>query len=295
MPQGPIGWRAAMSAALYGPGGFYRRTTGATFSRGPAGHFRTSAAPGPPVSGVGETVHRLAAEVDAALGHPDPFDLVDLGAGRGELLTAVLALDPPPRWRLTAVDIVERPVDLPAPISWDATLRRGLTGLLVANEWLDTVPVDVVAGTSDGARLVVLDEDGHEALGPPPDADDARWLAEWWPVADGARAEVGRPRDAAWAGVIAELDRGVAVAVDYAHDRAARPRAGSLAAYRDGRQVDPVPDGSCDITAHVALDACAAAGRAAGATLTVLTDQRSALRALGVDAGRPDRALAAAD
>ena len=132
-------------------------------------------------------------------------------------------------------------------------------------------------------------------LGPPPDADDTRWLAEWWPVAEGARAEVGRPRDAAWAGVIAELDRGVAVAVDYAHDRAARPRAGSLAAYRDGRQVDPVPDGSCDITAHVALDACAAAGRAAGATLTVLTDQRSALRALGVDAGRPDRALAAAD
>src|SRR5436190_1307339 len=235
MPQGAIGWRAATSAALYGPGGFYRRGTGATSARGPAGHFRTSAAPGPLVSVFAETVHQLAAEVDAALGHPDPFDLVDLGAGRGELLTAVLALDPPRRWRLTAVDIVDRPVDLPAQISWAATPRRGLTGLLVANEWL--VPVDVVAGTADGTRLVVLDEDGHEMLGPPPDADDTRWLAEWWPVAEGARAEVGRPRDAAWAGVIAELARGVAVAVDYAHDRAARPRAGSLAAYRDGRQV----------------------------------------------------------
>ena len=48
-----------------------------------------------------------------------------------------------------------------------------------------------------------------------------------------------------------------------------------------------VPDGSRDITAHVALDACAAAGEAAGAGETVLTTQRAALRELGLDARRP--------
>ena len=79
------------------------------------------------------------------------------------------------------------------------------------------------------------------------------------------------------------------MAVDYAHDRAGRPKGGSLTAYRNGRAVPPVPDGSCDLTAHVALDACAAAGEAAGATATVLTTQADALRGLGVDGARPTR------
>ena len=56
-----------------------------------------------------------------------------------------------------------------------------------------------------------------------------------------------------------------------------------------------VPDGSRDITAHVALDACAEAGAAAGAGATVLTTQRAALRELGLDARRPPLALAASD
>ena len=49
----------------------------------------------------------------------------------------------------------------------------------------------------------------------------------------------------------------------------------------------PIPDGSRDITAHVAIDACAAAGVAAGATATLLTTQRAALRALGLTGRRP--------
>ena len=57
----------------------------------------------------------------------------------------------------------------------------------------------------------------------------------------------------------------------------------------------PVPDGSCDLTSHVALDACADAGRAAGATGSLLTTQRSALHALGVRRSTPTRELASAD
>jgi len=76
------------------------------------------------------------------------------------------------------------------------------------------------------------------------------------------------------------------LAVDYGHTAADRPPGGTLAGYRHGRRVPPVPDGSCDVTAHVALDAVAAAGAAAGATGTLLTDQRRALQALGLT-GRP--------
>ncbi|MEO7982372.1 MAG: hypothetical protein ABI807_15955, partial [Sporichthyaceae bacterium] len=69
----------------------------------------------------------------------------------------------------------------------------------------------------------------------------------------------------------------------------------TLTGYRDGRQVRPVPDGSCDVTSHVALDSCAIAGRRAGATATVLTRQAEVLTALGVRAGRPAHELATTD
>jgi SAM-dependent MidA family methyltransferase len=89
--------------------------------------------------------------------------------------------------------------------------------------------------------------------------------------------------------VVGAVRRGVLVAVDYAHDRSSRPPGGSMTGYRAGRAVPPVPDGSCDITSHVALDACAAAGTAAGAEQTVLLAQRVALPALGVTSPRGDR------
>ena len=71
-------------------------------------------------------------------------------------------------------------------------------------------------------------------------------------------------------------------------------RSRNLAGYRDGHQVIPIPDGSY-ITAHVAVDACAAAGEAAGADSTVLMRQADALRALGLNARRPPLDLSHSD
>jgi SAM-dependent MidA family methyltransferase len=124
----------------------------------------------------------------------------------------------------------------------------------------------------------------------------------WWPLdgaAPGDRAEVGLSRDAAWAAAVRALGAGVAVAVDYGHLRAdrvlGRYAGGTLTGYRHGRAVPPVPDGSCDLTAHVAVDACAQAGRAAGATSTALLRQREVLRNLGLSGALPDVALARTD
>jgi SAM-dependent MidA family methyltransferase len=245
-----------MAEALYGPRGFYRRER-------PAAHFRTSVHASPLFAAA---LARLAAEVDAALGLPEPFDIVDVGAGGGELL-ADLAAGAPTRWRLIAVEFED---EVPR-----------CAGLLVANEWLDNVPCDVVERAADGPRYVL--EDG--SLDAPVEPADRAWLDRWWPLGEvGARAEVGLPRDEAWAAAVDRLRRGVAVAVDYAHLREERPETATLAAYRAGRLVEPIADGSCDLTAHVALDACAAAARA---DATLLTSQRSALRALGVDPARP--------
>ncbi|MFF5718724.1 SAM-dependent methyltransferase [Streptomyces buecherae] len=357
-PSGRTGWRAATERALYGPGGFYHRP------EGPAGHFRTSVHASPLYA---RAVATLLTRVDAALGHPAELALLDVGAGRGELLTGVLdALTPPgqrgagersgagagdlvARLRPCAVERAQRPAGLDPRVEWrdDLPAPGSLTGLLIANEWLDNVPVDVVEVAPDGVpRQVRVAPDGTEELGDPLPPADAAWLADWWPwpeepghgwdaepvrntdpdpgldaepVRDdgpdpgssaepardvgsgpraepGSRAEVGAPRDAAWARAVRSLHAGLAVAVDYAHTRASRPPYGTLTGFRDGREVRPVPDGSCDLTSHVALDACAAAGaRAARAGTPVLHTQRDALRALGVTGRRPPLARASTD
>ncbi|MFF9869205.1 SAM-dependent methyltransferase [Streptomyces sp. NPDC013953] len=292
------GWRAATESALYGPDGFYLRP------EGPVGHFRTSVHASPLFAAA---VARLLARVAEELG-TDEVDLVDVGAGRGELLAGVLAAAPAGlRVRAHAVERAVRPAGLDARISWAERLPAGVRGVLFANEWLDNVPVDVAEADGSGTpRYVEVAPDGTERLGAPVAGADARWLARWWPLREpGERAEIGRPRDAAWARAVGSLSAGLAVAVDYAHEAGARPPFGTLTGFRAGREVPPVPDGTCDITAHVALDACAAAGApvAAGAAGpaagtdrgTELVTQREALRRLGITGARPPLETARTD
>jgi SAM-dependent MidA family methyltransferase len=245
-------WEGAWRTALYGPDGF--------FTRGslPADHFRTAPLVGPELA---EALLELLDRVDFGLGRPPVLDFVDMGAGGGELAAAVRSLASGSLGRrlvVTAVDL--GPARSLPGVRWRSGPPARVTGLLVGHEWLDAIPCPLVSGPSDDP-----------------------WLARWWPLRPGWKAEVGAPRDAAWADAVGRV-RGAALAVDYGHvlaDRAAgRYREGTFAAYRDGRRVEPVFDGSCDLTAHVALDACASA---AGGSW-VLVSQRDALAALGADA-----------
>ncbi|MFI0978455.1 SAM-dependent methyltransferase [Streptomyces sp. NPDC021093] len=298
--EGPewLGWREATEAALYGPGGFY------LLPEGPAGHFRTSVHASALFAGaVARLLVRTYEELGGGPGGPGGIDLVDMGAGRGELLTGVLAALPEGfAVRAYAVERAARPAGLDHRIEWCAEPPSGVTGLLFANEWLDNVPVDVAEVDEDGVNryVEVRTSDGAERLGAPVTGADAEWLARWWPLEGrpGHRAEIGRPRDEAWARAVATLDAGLAVAVDYAHERGARPPFGTLSGFAAGREVRAVPDGGCDVTSHVALDACGAGVVGAGvadADRTELITQREALRRLGVTGERPPLALASTD
>lgn len=291
MTGGPLDafdpWDVAWHDALYGDDGFYRRAS-------PAATFRT----GVHASGLlAVALARLARRSGLSC-------VVDVGSGRGELLTGVADADPD--LGLVGVDVVERPPTLPQRAQWlvspgGAMLPPGSAfqgALVVAHEWLDDVPCAVVeVDPSGGWRQVEVERTtGRERLGEPATAEQLAWLARWWPAGEvGSRAEVGSSRDAAWASLVARCERSLLVAVDYSHARESRPAGGTLAAYGGGRAVAPVPDGSCDVTAHVALDAVAHAGASAGATTTVLTTQRDALRELGISAGRPDPSSAGDD
>ncbi|WP_256863150.1 SAM-dependent methyltransferase [Microbispora sp. GKU 823] len=233
-----VTWREAMRRALYGAEGFYLRER-------PDRHFRTSVHVSPVFA---EAVLRLLLRVDAALGRPDPVDLVDMGSGNGLLAARVRAAAPPDlaeRLRVTAVDLSPRPGDLDPRVAWEAEAPYGVTGLVIANEWLDNVPLDIAEMTPDGPRLVLVDTStGEERLGPAPGPEDLAWLERWWPLrAPGERAEIGHPRDEAWASLITRLARGTAVAVDYAHPAGRRPPLGTVAGYREGSVVPPIPDG----------------------------------------------------
>ncbi len=284
-----VPWHLAWHEALYGPHGFYRRP------EGPAGHFRTASH----IPVFAEALADLAAEVDRALGHPDHFTVVDVGAGRGELLTA-MAPHVPDRWELLAVDVVERPASLDSRIGWAQHPPDATVGLLLAIELLDVVPCPVVQIDDDGTvrGLLVDPETGVETLGERAAPSDTEWLEAWWHLDIGERAEVGRPRDELWHHLLTTVIRGAALAVDYSHSRDERDSGawpqGTLASHANGRALPAIPDGTCDVTAHVALDACAAAGGPL-CDLTLLTSQRQALQQLGVSAATPDSTTATTD
>ncbi|MFD1824917.1 SAM-dependent methyltransferase [Mumia zhuanghuii] len=270
-----IGWREAWDDALYGPDGFYRRES-------PATHFRTSV--------HASTV--FAAAILAYVRRHDLHAVVDVGAGRGELLTALDAMAPG-QLALLGVDVRPRPPELPERIGWRDHLPEQLEGLMFANELLDDVPCEIVERDRDGIlRTVLVDPaTGAEQLGAPVrDPRTLEWVEAWWPLTEpGERAEVGIAREALWRDVVSRVEGGAAIAVDYGHRAADRPPYGSLRAYRDGVEADVVPDGSCDVTAHVAVDALATA---VGGTLA---RQRDVLRDLGVDGSRPPLSLASSD
>jgi SAM-dependent MidA family methyltransferase len=242
-------FRTAWYDALYGTDGFYRRER-------PAAHFRTSVHASPL---FGQAIARLAHAVAAD-------QVVDIGAGSGELGKVL---------RDEGLTVVE--------IELDDGLPPTLSGLVIANEWLDNVPCEVVEWDENGTpRYLSADLTPDEVV----QGNDLEWLRQWWSGEPGDRGEIGLARDEAWGGVVARLtDDAVAVAIDYGHVRAGRPPYGTVTGFRAGRECDPVLDGSCDVTAHVALDSLGGS----------LVSQRDALRALGVSATRPSLELAQTD
>jgi len=259
----------------------------------PTDHFATSSGGFVADVLVGE-IRRL----DEQLDRPDTFTIVDVGAGDGSLLRALAErVDGELSRRLRLIGVDVRPDRLPG-IEWITARWPGesgidpIVGLVMAHEWLDEIPCDVVERDADGIdRIVLVDEDGREHLGPAADSAARAWMRRWWPLTEpGQRAEIGQPRDEAWRWLTGQLVAGAAVATDYGHVRADRPErwpAGTLAAYRGGRIVPPVPDGNVNITAHVAMDSCADAVPG-----TTMTTQREMLSHVTIPQSQPAQEFA---
>jgi SAM-dependent MidA family methyltransferase len=237
----------------------------------------------------GILVARQVEEFWELLGRPDPFVVVEVGAGDGTLarqILASLAGEARGATRYLAVERTEAARDALAAsgieaLSALAHAPSGQAGCVVANELIDNLPFHRIRRTTNGlAELYVAREAEAFVLveGPLSSPDLARLTPDIsegaeWVIRPGAMQFVDDARRA--------LDRGYIWTVDYALGDP--DQAVSVHGYR-GHSLDPevlTDPGSKDITAGVDFEALRRHALASGLTAWGPVSQREALLALG--------------
>jgi SAM-dependent MidA family methyltransferase len=293
---GPIPFAGYMEAALYHPEhGYYAHRV-----PGPGSGYRTAPSLTP---WFGQLIARALEQKWEALGGPDPFTVVEVGAGGADL--AVSALEAAAgrfaaclRWRFVerfdkVRELQRRRLPEGTPAEWTPTLDAGepVEGCVLANEVLDNMPVHVFELTDGGLREVWVGARGGrlaEQLGPPSSEAAVALAARALPhLEEGDRLEV-RPVLDAWCRSAARtLRRGFLLVIDYGDVEPAlwlRRPAGSLVTYRDERLGDDplAAAGHADITAHVDISHLEWAATSAGLVVEPPVSQRDFLLSLGL-------------
>jgi NADH dehydrogenase [ubiquinone] 1 alpha subcomplex assembly factor 7 len=291
--SGPLGIDDYMATALTDPQHGYYATRDPLGARG---DFVTA----PEVSQVfGELIGLWCADNWSRMGRPDPVIVAELGPGRGTLMADMLrTLRVVPEFRRALrLHLVETSPVLrarqaaaltdAAPRWHDsiATLPDGPL-ILVANEFLDALPIRQFVRAGDGwrERLVTLGDDG--ALTFALDATPDRAAAIPPALCDAAPGSLWEMRPAAEAlaaslGARIAARGGVALFIDYGH--AASACGDTLQAVRGHRRHDVLTDpGEADLTAHVDFAAVAHAATAAGARVWGPVAQGAFLAAIGL-------------
>jgi SAM-dependent MidA family methyltransferase len=285
---GPIPFDEVVDIALYHPEhGFYSTGGGA----GRSGDFLTSPEVGPLFGAI------LANALDQwwrDLGEPDPYVVVEAGAGAGTLARHVLDANPAciaalryvlverserlrdaqharlpmePARQVLGPAVVTDPDEGPHPqpgvgplvTSLTELPQRSFVGAVIANELLDNLPFDLMEKEPLGWAEVRVDDELRETLVPA--ATDLALHAERLApdAPPGARIPLQRAAAAWLREALGVLDRGRIAVVDYAGttpDMARRPWTEWVRTYRGhGPGGHPLEHlGEQDITCEVAVD-----------------------------------------
>ena len=258
---------------------------------GSAGDFVTA----PEISQMfGELVGLWLADMWDRAGRPDRVHYVELGPGRGTLARDALRAMAQHRLR-PHVHFVEGSAALQQAqqghvpgASWHgdlSTLPEDAPILLVANEFLDALPVRQLVLTPDGwrERMVAVKDGAFVCVAGDQPMDSA--LPEALREAPEGTLVETCPAAAAVVGEAAQrlaAQGGAALFIDYGHTRL---RSGStLQAVRGHRKVDPFADpGEADLTAHVDFATLAPIAAAHGARWLGTAAQGTWLAALGIE------------
>jgi SAM-dependent MidA family methyltransferase len=181
-------------------------------------------------------------------------------------------------------------------VQWLEHLPQAFSGIVIANELLDAMPVSRFRIAETGIEEACIVQDGEclrENFAPaqtPGLADAVRRISDAvGGLAEGYVSEINL-RQASWLKSLAEsLARGAVLLIDYGYPRAEyyHPQRGTgtlMCHYRHRAHPDPFRwVGLQDITSHVDFTAAAEAGVAAGLSLAGYTTQAHFLMANGLD------------
>jgi SAM-dependent MidA family methyltransferase len=249
----------------------------------------------------GELIGAWTAAVWQQMGAPKGVRLVELGPGRGTLMSdALRAAKAMPGFVDTAhVHFVETSPTLQAtqretlrgvapPVSWHAALEEVPAGpaIVLANEFFDALPVHQAVKTARGWCERCVGIEGGKLVfrsAPEPLADfDAR-LPRSARAADGAIFEWRDDHVAQVLGQRLSREGGAALVIDYGH--AASALGDTLQALSRHAFADPLAvPGELDLTAHVDFEALMRAAAVAGAATFGPLTQAELLGRLGIAA-----------
>lgn len=287
--HGPITFAEYMDLALYGPGGFYERPP-----VGPSGDFVTS----PHVHPVfAELLARAIRDLWQRLDEPEPFRLVEVGAGDGTLAASLVRHLGDLPLAYTGVEISPGARSALAAID-GLTVTDELTGtadLVLAHELLDNLPFRIVRGRRE-IRVGVASGRFVEVEAP---LDDELTAFLAFMGAGEARDGEGNDADAADGeadvehlvpvGALSFVDRlaevaarGYALLIDYG---GLGGTSGGVHGYQGHRVVEDVlaHPGDSDVTAGVAFGLVAARATSRGLRPLGTVGQRDALLGLGFE------------
>ena len=309
-PDRRITFARFMERALYEPDlGYYRQSADRPTD---AGDFLTAPETHPI---FGWTIARRIEQMWAELGRPQPFTLLEYGAGSGTLglsileglrrhgatdLLAAIRYEPVESNPNRLNDLHERfeRAGLAELLALPGSPSNGpvpVTGVLLANEFLDALPVRRVV-VRDGGLLELFvawrDRFVQEAA-EPSTPELARRLADDGldpgGLAEGQVAEICLDLEPWLDEVGRRLARGFVLAIDYGYPAAElygpRHLAGTLLGYRGHRvQEDPFADpGLTDLTTHVDFTAVGVLAERRGLRSVALTTQSEFLIAAGLE------------
>ncbi len=297
--EGPIPFSRFMETALFSPfGGYYA----AEEAVGARGDYYTSPTAHPLFG------HLIAAQIEqmwVLLGRPDPFTVVEAGAGAGllarDIVAGCAALDPnlARAIRYVALDHVRPPGHDRLPEGASRLVAsgvplRGIVGCVLSNELFDCFPVhrfQMKEGRPMEVYVGLVDDELGEVLDEPSDPEIARRVraATGDGLPESYRGEVCLGLDPWAAEVAGALSRGFVLSVDYGgvvEELYAPHRArGTLRCYyRHTVSGNPyIRVGRQDITAHVDFSELARAGERHGLTTLGHGTQGEFLRNLGAE------------
>lgn len=269
--RGPITFARFMERALYEPGLGYYATSRDRTTR--AGDFLTA----PELHPIfGQTVARQVERMRQQLGRPTDFTVREYGAGRGTLGQAMPA------------DINCEPIEFDQPRP-----ARKFTGVILANEFLDALPVHLVVMRAGGLRELKVGRSEGKLVEVETELSDPR-LAEWFDrrqirLAQDQRAEVNLAMLDWLTEIGRDLERGYVLILDYGAPAAElygpHRATGTLRAFRGQHVSSDVLSGvgRQDITAHVDLDALEDGAREIGLEVIARMRQAEFLLANGLD------------